>query len=171
MATERCHKEQLPSSLQENLFKVYLSTTLDAQFKDYKQPAKLVNSIIPALKSPSPCLHPCSEWASCRVGQEAVTVHLRAGPRHINLSALVFCIFGTVNQRKERKHLESSGHNSMSGSHTQQHHGDCPSTGDYRESVTEAPALTSCCPSPLLSFPSFKVTEERQQEEIFSLGF
>lgn len=135
------------------------------------QPTKLVNRIIPVLKLLSPCLHPCSRWASCRVGQEAVTVPLRAPPGHISLSALVFCTFGTVNQRKERKYLESRGHDSVSGSHTQQHHGDCPSTGGHRESVPEAPTLTSCCPSLLLPLRSFKTTEEREKQEIFSLGF
>lgn len=123
------------------------------------------------LSSQSPCLQPCSRWARRRVSQEAVTVPLRAPPGHINLSALVFCIFGTVNQRKERKYLEPRGHDSMSGRHTQQHHGDCPSTGDDRGSVPEAPAPTSRCPSLLLPLPSFTTTEEREQEEIFSLGF
>lgn len=56
-------------------------------------------------------------------------IPLGAPPGHINPSALVFCIFGTVNQRKERKYLESCGHDGMAGSHTQQRHGDCPSTG------------------------------------------
>jgi len=163
MGTERRHKEHFLSSAQEHLFKICLSTTLDAQFKDYKQPTKLVNRITAALKSLSPCLHPRSRWASCRVGQEAATVPLRAPPGHINLSALVFSIFGTVNQRKEGKYLESHGHDSVSGNHTQQHHGDCPSTGNYRESVSEAPALTSSCPSLLLRLPSFKTTEKSKR--------
>lgn len=99
----------------------------------------------------------------------AATAPLRAPPGHISLSALVFSVSGTVNQRKQRKDLESHGHDGMSGNHTQHHNGD--GTGDDTESVPEAPALTSCCPSLLLPLPSFTITEQGEQEEIFPLGF
>lgn len=60
--------------------------------------------------------------------------------------------------------MESHGRDGMSGNHSQHHNGDCPSTGDDTESVPEAPALTSGCPSLLLPLPSFRTTEQREQD-------
>lgn len=111
--------------------------------------------------------HPCSGRASCRVGQEATAVPLPAPPGHVSPSAPVFSIFGTVNQRKERKYLESCAHNSMSGSHTEKHHGDCPSTGDYREkcACTDLPL-----PKPAPASSTFETTEgERARGDLLGL--
>lgn len=147
--------QHLPSSAQENLFKRCLSTTLFAQFRDYKQLTKLGNRIIPALSSLSPV------YSRAPDGPAAGSSH-SPSTRTPQPFSLVFCIFGTVSQRKERKYLESHGHDNMSGSHTQQHHGDSPSTGTTK--CAGAPELTSCCPSLRQFLSSFKTTEERKQE-------